>query len=523
MPARPAPRVFISPCPEAIPNEISWVKHPPLNCSTNRFTYCYSTNALTKHMITWTHNGCLCNQIIALTHRHQVATPIPLHTTLYPMNSEIEFSPIAVFTKYLTPPLDHLLPWKRHKVVNSYQGRWRKKYFDAQQLYHATGLMKKYSAVNMFVKDDLEMTCPIKAPRAIQYRHPVFALEQGRFTKPMEEWLYAKTDEFGTKIFAKSDPFTVAAMLLAKSKNFSEPVYLMLDASKFDSCVDKEWLKIILKCYLKLFPRKYHRFLCYIWKQTFVNRGRTRKGLTFLTHGTRMSGDMDTSLGNCIIMFLMLKIYLIKHNIKHSLMINGDDSLIVIERRDLAKSRDIGIFKEFGFNMKFEVATNIEEAEFCQARFINTDYGPTMSRNPIRILGRTSWTTTKYGRKDIRAFLNTIGLCERAASYGVPIASALATKLIEMAATSRKVTLSPWLTQQYLDKLRPWKTGPPKITLETRTSFESAWGISVADQLRIENSIKVTPVFTITNDQRDDYDSLINGRWGDFNPNAWPD
>jgi len=205
------------------------------------------------------------------------------------------------------------------------------------------------------------------------------------------------------------------------------------------------------------------------------------------------------------------------------LMINGDDSLIVIERRDLAKSRDIGIFKEFGFNMKFEVAMNIEEAEFCQARFINTNYGPTMSRNPIRILGRTSWTTTKYGRRDIRAFLNTIGLCERAASYGVPIASALATKLIEMASTSRKVTLSPWLTQQYLDKLRPWKTGPPTITLETRTSFESAWGISVADQLRIENSIKVTPVFTVTNDQRDDYDSLINGRWGDFNPNAWPD
>lgn len=473
-------------------------------------------------MITWTHNGCLCNQIIALTHRHQVATPIPEYFTLHPRQNEIEFSPLSVFAKYLVKPQEVLLPWKRHRVVNSYQGKWRKKYFDAWETYHSTGFLTKYSRVNMFVKDDLEMACPIKAPRAIQFRHPVFALEQGRFTKPLELWLYAKLDEYGTKIFAKSDPFTVAASLLEKSKNFYDPVFLMLDASKFDSCVDKDWLKIVLACYLMLFPKRFHHFIHYIWKQTFVNRGRTRKGLSFLTHGTRMSGDMDTSLGNCIIMFLMLKIYLLKHGVKHSLMINGDDSLIVIERRDLQKCRDISIFKEFGFNMKFEVAFNIEEAEFCQARFMQSHYGPTMSRNPIRILGRTSWTTNRYGRKDIRAFLNTIGLCERAASYGVPIASVLATKLIEQAKTDKTVVLSPWLVEQYMQKCRPWKTGPPVITLEARFSFEAAWGITVADQLRIEQSIKIMPNYQISFDQRDYYDSLINGRWGDYNPNAWP-
>lgn len=521
MPKKYNPRVVISKCPEVEPHQISWIKIPPYSCEVNRQTYCYSTNKLTGNVITWTHNGCVCNQIVALRYRHQVASPIPDIDFMQSRHNS-SLNPYNVFRKYLCTLKPVLTPWKRHKVVNSYEGKWRAKYFKAQETYHFTGFLKRYSSVNMFVKNDLEMTVPEKAPRAIQFRHPVFALEQGRFTKPMEEWMYAQLDEFGTKIFAKSDPFTVAASLYQKASNFQNPVFLMLDASKFDSCVDKAWIKISMACYLSLFPRRYRRNILHIWRQTLVNRGRTRKGLRYLTHGTRMSGDMDTSLGNCLIMFLMLKIYLLSHKVKHSLMINGDDSLIVIERRDLEKCRDIQIFKKFGFNMKFEVAMTIEEAEFCQARLINTDYGVTMSRNPHRILGRTAWTTDKYNPRRIRAFINTLGLCERASSYGVPIASIMATKMIEFANTNKKIELPPWLAQWYKDQRKPWKTGPPKISNETRASYESAWGITIAEQLRIEDSIVINANSRPTPEQKQHYHNLVDLTWGDYNPNAWP-
>jgi len=399
---------------------------------------------------------------------------------------------------------------KRHKVVNSYKGPWRAKYFAAWQLYHEVGLLDRFGRTTLFCKDDLEMGRPEKAARAIQYRHPVFALEQGKFTKPIEKWFYHLRDEFGTLIVGKADPFTIAGELVNKSKHFADPVYLMLDASKFDSCVDIKWLQICLSIYLKLFPKRFHRTINFIWKKTFINRGSTRKGLKYRTHGTRMSGDMDTGLGNSIIMYLMLTSYLQNHRIRHSLLVNGDDSLVVIARADLQKAKDISIFTTFGFNMKFEVAQTIQQAEFCQSRLIFSDYGPTMARKPARIMGRTSWTTRDYGVKNTRSFVNTLGLCERAASFGVPIASTMATKMINVANTHRTVTLKPWLAEHYLTMKKPWKIGHPKISLETRLSFYDAWDIEPQDQIDIENSIRVNLLLTRHPRHVEEYDELIN-------------
>jgi len=492
-----------------LPRPKSWIKPGVFECAVNRATYSHAKYSIPGPCVAWTHNGCKCNQYVALAHRHQVATPTPSFDT-----SEM----LDIFDKLLKLNPISLTPDKRHKVVNSYSGPWRAKYFDAQQRYHEVGLLDKHSKVTLFCKDDLEMGRPSKAPRAIQYRDSIFALEQGRFTKPIERWFYHLRDQFGTIIVGKSDPFSIAQALRDKSSHFCDPVYLMLDASKFDSCVDILWLQVCLSVYLRLFPKRFHRTINYIWKKTFINRGRTRKGLRFKTHGTRMSGDMDTGLGNSSVhitthssaMCLMLTHYLTSHGIRHSLLVNGDDSLVVIARSDLAKATDISCFKTFGFNMKFEVAHTIGKAEFCQSRYMESDYGPTMARKPARVMGRTSWTTKEYGPSKTRAFINTLGLCERAASFGVPIASTMATRMIEAASTKKMVEINPWLRDQYLKFKRPWKIGHPDISLEARLSFQEAWDISPEEQIDIENSIKVDILLKRHPRHVDEYDELIN-------------
>jgi len=487
------------------PRPGSWVKCPRESCVINRWTYPYASYQIEGPKVAWTHNNCLCNQLIALQYRHQVATPV--------VEWLDEAALSRIFDRLRADNPVSLVPWKRHKVVNGYSGPWRAKYFEAQQEYHRTGLLPWHASVRMFPKDDLEMGTPEKAPRAIQYRHPVFALEQGRFTKPIEAWFYKLHDEFDTIIVAKSDPFTIAAQLQKKASCFANPVFLMLDASKFDSCVDKLWLKFILSCYLKLFPKRFHRAIIRLWSQTWVNRGSTRKGLRYKTDGTRMSGDMDTSLGNSLIMWLMLKFYLEKSEVRGSIMVNGDDSLIVVESSSLERLRqpdNFVVFFDFGFRMKFEVAYCIEQAEFCQSRWIETDYGPTMARKPFRIMGRTAWTTQRYGKPRILAFINTLGQCERAASFGVPIASVMATKMIERAATTRMVPMKPWLAEYYQMLRRWWRVGPPVISVETRQSFATAWDITIEEQIDIERSIVVTPLRGPTLEHEQEFESLIN-------------
>jgi hypothetical protein len=223
-----------------------------------------------------------------------------------------------------------------------------------------------------------------------------------------------------------------------------------------------------------------------------------------------MSGDMDTGLGNSIIMWAMLTAYLESNNIfKHSIMVNGDDSVVVIERAQLQASRDLTLFKQYGFNMKFEVALQFSDLEFCQSKPVHTDYGWTMARNPIRVMGRTSWSVNKYGKGKMRAFIHTLGRCERAASWGIPIASTLATKMIQATPGAAMLRLSPWLEEHYNRMRKWWKLGEPTISLETRNNFSDAWGISPQEQMDIERNTCVTVLARPNMQQLDTYHELI--------------
>jgi hypothetical protein len=248
-----------------------------------------------------------------------------------------------------------------------------------------------------------------------------------------------------------------------------------------------------------------------LWKQTYVNKGRTKAGLRYKTRGTRMSGDMDTGLGNSIIMYLMLSQYLKTAGVRGSILVNGDDSLVVISRSSLHKVMDISIFKTFGFSMKFEVAYDIQQAEFCQSRLVWTDYGPAMALNPLRCINRLAWTTKKYSSRHARQYVHTVALCNRAAHWGMPILYPLADAMKKLVKSEKEILMSTF-DYEWKEMLRRWwrDKRAATISIDTRLSYEQAWGISVHQQEQLERGLRVRVIYAPTQEQLMNYHYMLS-------------
>ena len=455
---------------------MSWIKvvGQPV-CEIVRWTYVYHSFVKYTGMITYTHNSCHCNEVIALRYRHQVDTPACIY----------DVDVMKVWLEKLGVGKVDLK--SRSQVVNSYAGRWRRRYYAAYVSLKRNPLNRKDFTIQMFVKDDKENGAPEKAPRCIQYRNPRGALAMGQFTHAVEAEVYKAVDQFGTRIFGKGlNLHDLADDLNRKRKLFSNPVYLMLDASKFDSCVDVKMLKLMTWYYKTLVKAQDKSYIQWLWSKTYVNKGFTKHGVRYKTWGTRMSGDMDTGLGNSLIMYACICEFLKQSQIsKYAMSVNGDDSVIVIESKDLHLAKaGMTIWRDFGFNMKFDFTTDFNQVEYCQSKPLLTDYGWVMARNPVRLLSRIGFNNTMIPRRRVNDYMYTLGLGEQAASYGVPIGWAIGAKLSgyhgKVLALSRKKYLS-------YTKQRHWMKGYREPSMEVRHRYETVWGISVSEQLDIES------------------------------------
>lgn len=459
--------------------------HPHGNCRINKFTYCYVGSKLPDVDLVYTHNSCLCNDEMALKFRHQVKTPRVVRPVenLYKHFKHFEklFESVTLLTT--------------REVVANYNGRWRRRYDNARRSLDSKPLSRKDFVLNWFTKPDKEEKLDeLGVPRGIQYRNARGALMMGRFTHAVESEIYKLEDHYGTKIFGKgANLHDLAADFVNKASHFSNPVFLQLDASKFDAHVSVDMLRLTVELYTKLckVPRE-RRFVRWLWSHTYNNLGYTRNGIKYKTWGTRMSGDMDTGLGNCIVMFLLLSEYMHEVGIKkYTLSVNGDDSVIIIEFGDLEKARNISLFKEYGFKMKFEVAFSLSEMEYCQCKLVETDYGPVMARSPHRILRRSGWSVTKFGKARIKDYLLSLGLGEKAINYGLPIGYALG-KLLAVAGTGG--VLMPTDRKRFISYTRQkyWQSKEEaSISPVTRVNYFNAFGISPEEQVRIEKSLKI--------------------------------
>jgi len=232
-------------------------------------------------------------------------------------------------------------------------------------------------------KRDADLKCFVKAefinstdkpdpdPRVISPRDPRYNIEVGRYLRVVEHRIYgAIARMFRSPTVLKGyNAEQIGGIFSEKWASFSKPVAVGLDASRFDQHVSYQALAWEHSIYNGIF-RSAELEKLLRWQLRNQCRGYCYDGkLKYQTVGTRMSGDVNTGLGNCLIMCSLVHSYLRELGVKGSLANNGDDCVVIIESRDLPRF-SAGLedwFHEMGFVMKVEKPVYIlEEIEFCQ-------------------------------------------------------------------------------------------------------------------------------------------------------------
>lgn len=191
-----------------------------------------------------------------------------------------------------------------------------------------------------------------------------------------------------------------------------------------------------------------------------------------------MSGDFDTGFGNSALNYAVLYSFL--EQVKHYIMLDGDDSVVIVES-DALSALDFGHFEKMGFLTECKIVTELHEVEFCRAKLLNTT-PPRFARDARRSLSNMLVSYKRFEAVTAPRYLAGRGLAELAVSNGVPILGVIARKLAEL---SDKPIMDQDIIHKYGNA-----TVTATIDDAVRVAYALAWGYSIAEQLEFE---KYTP------------------------------
>lgn len=440
---------------------------PPLHCEQKKR---YWVEGTCQHQYRVAiHGNCICNEYAALYNRHLIDRVTENYS---PISIKFHFVKFLKAHAYLFKPIERC---NYTSIFTQYHGAKRAKYVKAAEYLRNDCLASRHYKISMFVKPDRYQEKEIydKAPRAIQFRSAEFNLELATYLKPIEEYLYEST---GNRVFAKGlDSIERGEHLLQKWQRYRDPVAILLDHSKFDSCLTVDLLQRLHVFYRKFNKSKHFSKLL---RKQLRNTGYSAHGIKYKINGTGMSGDFDTACKNCIINYFIL--YTIFGEAAEY-FIDGDDSVIICERRFWREVKDQGKLSfcgMAGMTTKYKVVDKINQVEFCQQTLLSTGV---MVREPHRAISHMMVSLKLYSGKARLAYLagKAQGLF-----HVVQRCPILYVFYEALTRTSRRKIIEDEVRQYMKYKL----VGPP--TDEDRLAYEQAFGYTYFDQLSIEAELK---------------------------------
>lgn len=415
-----------------------------------------------------------------------------------------------LFFRQLIKHLPSLHPVSRHEFAAMYAGRRRTVYEKAADSLLVKPVTRGDAAVRTFTK--CEKVKP-GVPRVIQPRDPRYNVEVGRYIKPLEGPLYRaihrvfaglRSGGGGGHTVAKGlNVREIGRVIEAKFTALPDMVAIGLDASRFDQHTSVPALKAEHRSYLRCFPKSERAALATLlgWQLDTKGRGFASDGrVKYHVSGGRMSGDMNTALGNCLLMCSMVYLFFLDQGIKGDLINNGDDCVIFIQKKDLqVLERLPEFFLEFGYTMKVEApAFCMEHIEFCQMRPVRIGGDWVMVRDPRKSLAKDSicLSGARPGKSWDR-WLAAVGECNLALCGGVPVMQEFASLFVREshgAPVDKHHVLreagSYFLRRGLHPKVLP-------VDDEARYSFWKAFGILPDTQIDLERILKGTSLGAI--------------------------
>lgn len=388
----------------------------------------------------------------------------------------------------------YMRPWTLEEFVESYTGRQYNRYKQAADSLAAKPLSRDDATVATFIKCEkinfLAKTDP--APRIIQPRDPRFNAAIGVYIKPMEKKIYKNLGKlYRHPCVAKGfDVFQTGDIMASKWSMFEQPCAISLDASRFDQHVSVAALEWTHATYLKYNDDAEFKAMLQMMLRN-KGRGLCADGrVDYVVDGCRMSGDMDTALGNCLLMVAMTYSYCKSLGIVHEVMDNGDDIVVIMDQSNERVFRDHvkKFYADLGFTMKVEPTVYVlEEIEFCQMHPVFDGVQWRMVRNPICLAKDLVCTT---GQTQVDDWLEAIGLGGISLASGLPIYQSFYVMLAKFGRKRKKSKIEKWhlyAGSGFARLAGLTKREPAYISTEARCSFEKAFGLNFSKQEALED------------------------------------
>nr|QKI28846.1 hypothetical protein 2 [Ginkgo biloba tombusvirus] len=412
-------------------------------------------------------------------------------------------SRLSEFKKLLLRQMDLAAPCTLDQFVQMYAGDRRQAvYQQAVDSLNLEPVTQQDARLTTFVKaEKINLTKKSDpAPRVIQPRTPRYNAVVGTYLKRLEKSIYKGIAQvYGEPTVLKGYNAADSGRLLrAKWDRFHKPVAVGLDASRFDQHVSADALRWEHGVYLLCFYPSVRKELAKLLSWQVHNRGIARATdghIKYDVEGCRMSGDMNTALGNCLLMCAMIFAYLAERGITASLANNGDDCVVIMEQRDLARFRS-GLeewFREMGFTMKVEEAvTQFERIEFCQTRPLWTPTGWVMCRDGLTAMAKDSHSVLPLSQGTMAlGWCTAIGECGMALAGGVPIFQEFYSAMLR-AGRGVHIGKHPGLESGFARLSAGMRRKYAPVHDGTRVSFWEAFGILPSEQERLEEMLRQT-------------------------------
>lgn len=406
-------------------------------------------------------------------------------------------------------PVGKVPPMTVDQFIAQCPANKRELYARAAVQYRRYGVKEKDAWIKAFVKfEKLNFTDkPDPCPRVIQPRSPVYNIALGRHTRRVESELYSalarewRDDE--EAVVMKGLTVTETADLLRKKWNrvTGKKVCIGLDASRFDQHVSVDALTWEHGIYNRIFQSAELRRLL---KFQLDNKGFAYIDgvkVEYASSGTRASGDMNTSLGNCLIMCTLVREYVREKGVKVEFANNGDDCVLFMSDYDYQKCNCFADlpswFLKYGFEMDVEDPVyEFEQVVFCQAQPVLVDAVRdewVMVRQPTAAMGKDAMSLSVATEVGFRQWSYQVGVGGFALYGDMPIYSELY-KLYQREGVKSNVKNSYIVSDSGFMRMakipRVRDNDSCIISDDTRVSYYKAFGYIPSMQIKMEAELR---------------------------------
>lgn len=456
--------------------------------ASHKQSYYYELFSIThNNIVDWTyHNKCACNEYDALLRRHCQQTDVQEEVPIVNRYKEnfLQFANINKMHDYKKFSYKQVMQHTRTSI--------RKRYQKAYKLLH-TGYANIFSGIDKakaFIKFEKAKYDGVmedrKPARLIQHRSFEYLYLLKATILPISLHIKKNILEFNGQIIetmfsSGKNSFEVAQNLYTLWNEFDNPVAVCLDCSSWDGHINK-----LQREQADLFWKRVARskLLNRLLKMQSRNTVTTQNMVKYIVDYVRLSGEFTTSDENSILNIVLI---ITVFTCKTRLCVMGDDSVVFLNLNDWMVIRDtvIGSYAAIGHTVKVDkVCHTFQEIEYCQSSPVRINGRWRMVRNPYRVIGRARYTDTDW--PDLNRYIVSIGLCELACNSGVPILQQFALYLMDRGAYNKPVAR---IDREYVKLEDNIQVLP--ITAQSRDDFEMAFGITIAEQIRMEELFSV--------------------------------